>query len=216
MTALTPANQLTLLRMLLIPVFALLVIYGYMGPALSVFIIAGLTDALDGLLARRMGGQTTLGAWLDPVADKLLVATMFIVLALPLDHLDRAPAGLAARPRPQPRHRHRRHRLDREPGDRAAHVPPVDAGEGRDRDVPRHRRGVSLRECAWGAEPHLDGEAVRVRVAGLDGRVRAPLRDRTRPVSLLNTEDRAGLRRRRHAELLAEVGDRRRQALFQA
>ena len=87
MTALTPANQLTLLRMLLIPVFALLVIYGYMGPALSVFTIAALTDALDGLLARRTGGQTTLGAWLDPVADKLLVATMFIVLALPLDHL---------------------------------------------------------------------------------------------------------------------------------
>jgi cardiolipin synthase len=86
MTALTPANQLTLLRMLLIPVFALLVIYGYMGPALSVFLIAALTDALDGLLARRTG-QTTLGAWLDPVADKLLVATMFIVLALPLDHL---------------------------------------------------------------------------------------------------------------------------------
>ena len=87
MTALTPANQLTLLRMLLIPVFALLVVYGYMPHALSVFTIAGLTDALDGLLARRTGGQTTLGAWLDPVADKLLVATMFIVLALPLEHL---------------------------------------------------------------------------------------------------------------------------------
>ena len=87
MTALTPANQLTLLRMLLIPVFALLVIYGYMGAALAVFLIAGLTDAFDGLLARRTGQKTTLGAWLDPVADKLLVATMFIVLTLPLPHL---------------------------------------------------------------------------------------------------------------------------------
>ena len=46
MTALTPANQLTLLRMLLIPVFALLVIYGYMAPALSVFSIAALTEVL--------------------------------------------------------------------------------------------------------------------------------------------------------------------------
>lgn len=86
-SALTPANQLTILRMLLIPVFALLVIYGYMGWALVVFLVAGLTDLLDGLLARRAGQKTTLGAWLDPVADKLLVATMLIVLTLPLDHL---------------------------------------------------------------------------------------------------------------------------------
>lgn len=86
MTALTPANQLTLLRMLLIPVFGLLVIYGYMGEALAIFVVAGLTDGLDGLLARRTG-KTTLGAWLDPVADKLLVATMFVVLTLPLEHL---------------------------------------------------------------------------------------------------------------------------------
>jgi cardiolipin synthase len=87
MTALTHANQLTILRMLLIPVFALFVIYDYMGWALCIFLIAALTDALDGLLARRSGQKTTLGAWLDPVADKLLVATMFIVLTLPLAHL---------------------------------------------------------------------------------------------------------------------------------
>src|SRR5581483_4189678 len=87
MTALTPANQLTILRMLLIPVFAILVIYDYMAWALCVFLVAALTDALDGLLARRTGQKTTLGAWLDPVADKLLVATMFIVLTLPLQHL---------------------------------------------------------------------------------------------------------------------------------
>jgi cardiolipin synthase len=87
MTALTPANQLTILRMLLIPVFALFVIYDYMAWALVIFLIAALTDALDGLLARRSGQKTTLGAWLDPVADKLLVATMFIVMTLPLAHL---------------------------------------------------------------------------------------------------------------------------------
>jgi cardiolipin synthase len=87
MTALTPANQLTLLRMLLSPVFALLVIYQRVGWALVVFSVAALTDALDGLLARSAGQRTTLGAWLDPVADKLLVLTMFIVLTLPLPHL---------------------------------------------------------------------------------------------------------------------------------
>lgn len=87
MTALTPANQLTLLRMILIPVLALLVLYAQLGWALVVFIVAAVTDALDGLLARRAGQHTTLGAWLDPMADKLLVATLFIVLTLPLPHL---------------------------------------------------------------------------------------------------------------------------------
>jgi cardiolipin synthase (CMP-forming) len=94
MTALTPANQLTLLRMVLIPVLALLVIYEELGWALSVFIVAAITDALDGVLARR-GQKTTLGAWLDPMADKLLVATLFIVLTLPLPHLvQRIPVWL--------------------------------------------------------------------------------------------------------------------------
>jgi cardiolipin synthase len=95
MEALTPANQLTLLRMLLIPVFAILVTYGYLGLSLIVFSIAGLTDLLDGLIARRTGQKTTLGAWLDPMADKLLLTTMFVVLTLPLDHLaNRLPLWL--------------------------------------------------------------------------------------------------------------------------
>jgi cardiolipin synthase len=87
MNALTPANQLTLLRMLLIPVFAICVIYDYLGLALAIFATAGLTDLLDGLIARRAGQKTTLGAWLDPMADKLLLVTTFVVLTLPLDHL---------------------------------------------------------------------------------------------------------------------------------
>jgi cardiolipin synthase len=86
-SALTAANQLTLLRMLLIPGFALLVIYDHLGPALLVFCVAGLTDALDGLIARRAGQKTALGAWLDPMADKLLLVTTFVVLTLPLEHL---------------------------------------------------------------------------------------------------------------------------------
>jgi cardiolipin synthase (CMP-forming) len=80
---LTTANQLTILRMLLIPVFVILLIYGYRGWALLMFMVAGLTDLLDGLIARLAGEKTTLGAWLDPMADKLLLVTMFIVLTLP-------------------------------------------------------------------------------------------------------------------------------------
>ncbi|HEV2984660.1 MAG TPA: CDP-alcohol phosphatidyltransferase family protein [Vicinamibacterales bacterium] len=83
MTVLTPANQLTLLRMLLIPAFVILVVYGHLGYALAVFITAGITDALDGVIARRSGQKTTLGAWLDPMADKLLLVSTFIVLTLP-------------------------------------------------------------------------------------------------------------------------------------
>ena len=79
----TIANQITLLRLLLIPAFVLLVVYGYFGAALLVFIIAGLTDALDGLIARKSNQRTTLGAWLDPAADKLLLLAAFVVLTLP-------------------------------------------------------------------------------------------------------------------------------------
>jgi cardiolipin synthase len=80
---LTLANQLTILRIVLIPAFVLLVVYGRLGAALLVFITAGITDALDGLIARRAGQRTSLGAWLDPMADKLLLVTTFIVLTLP-------------------------------------------------------------------------------------------------------------------------------------
>jgi cardiolipin synthase len=80
---LTTANQLTILRMLLIPAFVILLLYGHQGWALITFMIAGLTDLLDGLIARLAGEKTTLGAWLDPMADKLLLVTMFVVLTLP-------------------------------------------------------------------------------------------------------------------------------------
>lgn len=83
MGTLTFANQLTILRVVLIPVFVLLVVYGHLGWALATFMVAGLTDALDGLIARRAGQRTALGAWLDPMADKLLLVTTFVVLTLP-------------------------------------------------------------------------------------------------------------------------------------
>jgi len=80
---LTFANQLTILRIVLVPAFVLLVVYGRLGAALLVFMTAGATDALDGLIARLAGQRTSLGAWLDPMADKLLLITTFIVLTLP-------------------------------------------------------------------------------------------------------------------------------------
>lgn len=82
-SVLTAANQLTLLRLLLVPVFALSMLYGRPGWALVVFAVAGATDAFDGFIARRTGQLTALGAWLDPMADKLLVATMFVMLTVP-------------------------------------------------------------------------------------------------------------------------------------
>lgn len=80
---LTVANQLTLLRILLIPPFAVLTLYGYIGAALIVFATAGLTDLLDGLTARLTQQRSSLGAWLDPMADKLLLLTALILLTMP-------------------------------------------------------------------------------------------------------------------------------------
>jgi cardiolipin synthase len=80
---LTLANQLTLLRIVLVPVFALCMLYGLPGWALLVFTVAGVTDLFDGLIARLSGRPTTIGAWLDPMADKLLLATMFVMLTMP-------------------------------------------------------------------------------------------------------------------------------------
>lgn len=83
MSVLTAANQLTFLRLFLVPVFALCMLYELAGWALVTLLVAGLTDALDGEIARRTGQPTTLGAWLDPMADKLLLLTMFVMLTLP-------------------------------------------------------------------------------------------------------------------------------------
>ena len=95
MPVLTPANQLTLLRMLLTPALVILVVYGYLGWALGVFAVAGLTDLLDGLIAKSWGQGTNIGMWLDPMADKLLLLTTFVVLTLPgLELTNRLPVWL--------------------------------------------------------------------------------------------------------------------------
>jgi cardiolipin synthase (CMP-forming) len=80
---LTLPNQLTLFRMMLIPFFVVAVLYGEAVWALTLFVLAGLTDALDGLVARVTGQRSALGAFLDPMADKLLMTSAFVVLALP-------------------------------------------------------------------------------------------------------------------------------------
>lgn len=91
----TLANQLTVLRMCLVPALVILVVYGYFGWALAVFAIAGITDALDGLFARMRHEQTELGTILDPLADKLLVVSSLIVLTIPNPSLTvRIPAWI--------------------------------------------------------------------------------------------------------------------------
>ncbi len=68
-------NQLTMLRMALVPFLAVCIVYDKIGIAILIFIAAGLTDMLDGIIARHYGQQTTLGIFLDPIADKLLLVT---------------------------------------------------------------------------------------------------------------------------------------------
>ena len=80
---LTIPNLLTFLRMGLVPVFASLLYYGYFGWALFVFFFAGISDGVDGFVARRFNQQSELGTILDPIADKLLMTTAFVILTLP-------------------------------------------------------------------------------------------------------------------------------------
>jgi cardiolipin synthase (CMP-forming) len=74
------ANWLTILRIVLIPVFVTLLVYRKLGTALLVFGAAALTDLLDGWVARRQGLASRLGAFLDPLADKLLLTAAFVTL----------------------------------------------------------------------------------------------------------------------------------------
>jgi cardiolipin synthase (CMP-forming) len=82
---LTLPNVLTIFRMVLIPLLITLILSNHPGWALLVFILAGVTDGLDGLVARRYKQSSRLGAFLDPTADKLLMTACFIVLSIP-DH----------------------------------------------------------------------------------------------------------------------------------
>ena len=74
-------NIITTLRLLLLPVFLTLLVYRRPGPALAVLVLAALSDALDGLLARWLDQKTAIGSFLDPLADKLLSMSGFVTLA---------------------------------------------------------------------------------------------------------------------------------------
>jgi len=80
---LTYANQLTILRMVFVPCFVILLIYDYPKAATIVFLLAGITDGLDGLLARKLQQKTVLGSFLDPMADKILLTAAFVTLTVP-------------------------------------------------------------------------------------------------------------------------------------
>jgi cardiolipin synthase len=82
MQAMNLPNILTLIRVLLIPLFVIFIINRYFGWALLTFAIAGITDGMDGLIARLTHQRTELGAYLDPIADKLLISAAFLSLAI--------------------------------------------------------------------------------------------------------------------------------------
>src|SRR5262249_26690348 len=75
-------NQITLLRLVFIPFVILSIFYGEYHAALALVLAAGLSDGLDGVVARRFGQQTTLGTFLDPIVDKLLLSSSFIALGV--------------------------------------------------------------------------------------------------------------------------------------
>jgi cardiolipin synthase len=79
---LTVPNQLTFLRLAFLPFFIIAIRYQRYDWALALLVLAGLSDGLDGLLARRLGQKTAVGAYLDPIVDKLLLSSSFFMLAL--------------------------------------------------------------------------------------------------------------------------------------
>ncbi len=77
----TVPNQITFLRLGFLPVFLILIAYDHYRWALLVLVVAGLSDGIDGLLARSLNQRSSLGAYLDPIADKLLLSSSFVLLA---------------------------------------------------------------------------------------------------------------------------------------
>jgi cardiolipin synthase len=88
----TLPNLLSLLRMGLVPLFIITLVNGDPRKALLIFVVAGVTDALDGFIARFWHQQSLLGAYLDPAADKLLLTSAYVVLSIPsLNHGTQIP-----------------------------------------------------------------------------------------------------------------------------
>jgi cardiolipin synthase len=90
-------NILSLSRVLLTPVFVVMMVQRKAWPAFAVFLIAGATDALDGFAARMLHQKSELGLWLDPIGDKVLLTAAFVVLTIPaLAQPNVLPLGLTA------------------------------------------------------------------------------------------------------------------------
>lgn len=89
--ALNIPNTLSVVRILLTPVFVICLLRDMFPAAIFVFLLAGISDALDGLFARYLNQRTLLGAYLDPIADKILLMSAFICLAV----LEKIPPWLA-------------------------------------------------------------------------------------------------------------------------
>src|SRR5215469_1299800 len=78
----TVPNQITLLRLGFLPAFLILIVYEQYRWALLILVLAGLSDGIDGLLARTLDQKSAIGAYLDPIADKLLLSSSFVILAM--------------------------------------------------------------------------------------------------------------------------------------
>lgn len=78
----TVPNQITLLRLGFLPFFLILISYEEYRWALLILVLAALSDGIDGLLARKLNQRSALGAYLDPIADKLMLSSSFVVLAM--------------------------------------------------------------------------------------------------------------------------------------
>ncbi len=75
-------NSITLLRILAVPIFLSLLVDGSYAMALAVFVVSGISDAVDGAIARMTDTRTELGAHLDPLADKLLLVSSYVALGI--------------------------------------------------------------------------------------------------------------------------------------
>jgi cardiolipin synthase (CMP-forming) len=81
-TSMSIPNLITLARILLVPILVWAIISGEMGLAFLLFLAAGISDAVDGFLAKRFGMATELGAYLDPLADKVLIVSIYVALGI--------------------------------------------------------------------------------------------------------------------------------------
>ena len=194
-------NLITLGRLLRVPLAIWLVLTGEIAAAFWLFIVAGLSDAVDGFVAKRFDQRSRLGALLDPVADKTLLVSMYVTLGI-----SRSPADLARHPRRLPRRADRR-RLPAGGGARPAHALGAAAGEqAQHRAADRARRrgagraGARPRAPPAGFRPGLchrsdDGDLRRGISHALEpgaGRARRPRRDHRPAAAGLFLAGRAG------------------------